>query len=68
MCFVSLLVVFGIAPLWPAPDLKNLPANTWVEIKYATIQPADPAEKGAFSPQGWNKLVYDADGKRVTNA
>jgi hypothetical protein len=48
-----------------AADLADLPANTWVEIKYTTEQPADPAEKGEFAPQGWNKLVYDPDGKRV---
>jgi hypothetical protein len=48
-----------------AADLARLPPNTWVEIKYTTVQPNDPAEKGSFAPQGWNKLVYDPDGKRV---
>jgi hypothetical protein len=55
----------GVVSRAVAADLKNLPANTWVEIKYATIQPVDPAAKGTFAPQGWNKLVYDPDGKRV---
>jgi hypothetical protein len=36
-----------------------------VEIKYTTVQPAHPSEKGVFAPQGWNKIVYDPDGKRV---
>jgi hypothetical protein len=48
-----------------AADLDKLPPNTWVEIKYTTVQPADPSEKGHFAPQGWNKIVYDPDGKRV---
>jgi hypothetical protein len=48
-----------------AADLKRLPPNTWVEIKYTTEQPADPSEKGQFARQGWNKLVYDPAGKRV---
>lgn len=46
-------------------NFGKLPANTWVEIKYATTQPSDPAAKGQFAPQGWNKIVYDADGRRV---
>src|SRR5262249_18565297 len=58
-----LLLVFAAHA--SAADLKRLPANTWVEIKYATEQPADPADKGFFARQGWNKLVYDPDGKRV---
>jgi hypothetical protein len=47
-----------------AADLKNLPPNTWVEIKYTVEQP-NPKDKGMFMPQGWNKLVYDPEGKRV---
>jgi hypothetical protein len=62
---VSVLVVLGTAPAALPADLAHLPANTWVEIKCTTEQPADPGEKGAFAPQGWNKLVYDPDGKRV---
>jgi hypothetical protein len=46
-------------------DLAKLPANTWVELKYTTVQPADPAEKGNWVSAGWNKIVYDPDGKRV---
>jgi hypothetical protein len=61
----SLLVLLGVVSVGSAADLKKLPANTWVEVKYTTVQPTDPAEKGHFGPQGWNKLVYDPDGKRV---
>ena len=49
-----------------AADLAKLPPNTWVEIKYTTDQPSDyPDQKGRWQPVGWNKLVYDPDGKRV---
>ena len=49
-----------------AADLSKLPPNTWVEIKVTTAQPNDnPDEKGSFRPVGWNKVVYDPDGKRV---
>src|SRR5262245_37092148 len=49
-----------------AVDLAKLPPNTWVELKYSTEQPSDnPDEQGRLLPAGWNKLVYDADGKRV---
>lgn len=65
MRFTTILIVLSIGSLVHAADLANLPGNTWVEIKYATNQPADPEEKGMFGPQGWNKLVYDPDGKRV---
>jgi hypothetical protein len=59
------MVVLGIVPVCSAADLQHLPPNTWVEIKYETEQPADRNEKGRFARQGWNKLVYDPDGKRV---
>src|SRR5262249_34359835 len=60
------VVLLLVAVRWsPAADLAALPANTWVEIKYTTEQPADPDEKGSFARQGWNKLVYDPDGRRV---
>ncbi len=62
---VSILVLLGAVPVAVAQELARLPPNTWVEIKYITQQPADPAEKGSFARQGWNKLVYDPDGKRV---
>jgi hypothetical protein len=62
---LSLLVLLGTGTFAAAADLAHLPANTWVEIKLTTVQPADPLEKGTFAPQGWNKLVYDPDGKRV---
>lgn len=61
----ALLLVLGIVSVAGAADLKKLPPNTWVEIKYTTEQPADPGEKGYFARQGWNKLVYDPDGHRV---
>jgi hypothetical protein len=66
MRWISLLFVLGIAPVVGAADLTALPPNTWVEIKYATDQPSDrPNERGRWLPVGWNKLVYDSDGKRV---
>jgi hypothetical protein len=61
----SLVAVLTLGPACPAADLKGLPANTFVEIAYTTAQPADPAEKGRFARQGWNKVVYDPTGKRV---
>lgn len=59
---LSLLMVTQQA--WAA-DLAKLPPNTWVEIKYKTVQPADSRDQGQFARQGWNKLVYDPDGQRV---
>src|SRR5262245_5541916 len=62
----SLILLLSIASAGSAADLKKLPPNTWVELKYATDQPSnDPAEKGHYGPQGWNKILYDADAKRV---
>jgi hypothetical protein len=61
----SLLMLLGTVSLCRGADLAQLPSNTWVELKYTTEQPADPMEKGRFAAQGWNKIVYDADGKRV---
>jgi hypothetical protein len=49
-----------------AADLAKLPPNTWVELKYTVNQPSDrDDEQGRWLPVGWNKLVYDPDGKRV---
>ena len=62
---VRVMVVLGTISLCSAADLKRLPPNTWVEIKYTTEQPDNPSEKGQFARLGWNKLVYDPDGKRV---
>lgn len=59
------LTLLLAAPAGRAADLAGLPADTWVEITYTTEQPADPQEQGRFASQGWNKLVYDPDGKRV---
>jgi hypothetical protein len=46
-------------------DLSALPANTWVALKPQIEQPADAREKGTWVNAGWNKLVWDPDGKRV---
>jgi hypothetical protein len=62
---MTLVVLLGTASAGHAADLDNLPANTWVEIKYTTQQPADPASKGQYASAGWNKIVYDTDAKRV---
>jgi hypothetical protein len=59
------MVLLGTVPVGRAADLARLPPNTWVEIKYTTEQPPGSAGKGVFGPAGWNKLVYDPDGKRV---
>src|SRR5262245_13684624 len=63
LCVIAFL---GVVSRGRAADLDNLPANTWVELKYTTEQPSNQAdEKGQWRPVGWNKLVYDPDGKRV---
>jgi hypothetical protein len=63
---LGIVLLVGCATVCRAADLRNLPPNTWVEIKYTTDQPSDdPDEKGSFRPVGWNKVVYDPDGKRV---
>jgi hypothetical protein len=62
---LSVLTLILVAELVSAQDLAKLPADTWVELKYTTVQPADPAEKGKWIDAGWNKIVYDPDGKRV---
>jgi hypothetical protein len=59
-----LTLLIGCAPVF-AVDLAKLPANTFVEIPYKTQQFPNSEEKGDFARQGWNKIVYDADGKRV---
>lgn len=65
MRWLNVFVLLGAVSLCRAADLANLPPNTWVEIDYTTVQPGNPAAKGSFAPQGWNKIVYDPDGKRV---
>jgi hypothetical protein len=58
MRWLCALAFLGIAPLGQAADVKKLPANTWVEIKYTTAQPGGRAEeKGRWVPAGWNKLA-----------
>ena len=61
---MSLVLLFGTVSLGRAADLKDLPPNTFVEIKYTTEQ-IDANDRGQFARQGWNKIVYDPDGKRV---
>src|SRR4051812_28839507 len=66
LLLVSLIATPGAVPPGRAADLAGLPPNTWVEITYTTEQPSDkPDEKGSFRPVGWNKIVYDPNGKRV---
>ena len=64
-----LMLIAGIlaAQISRADDLAQIPPNTWVEIKYTGEQPPNLTEdeKGRFARQGWNKIVYDPDGKRV---
>src|SRR5262249_34292896 len=62
----SAFVLFGLASACAAAGLKDLPANTFVEIKYTNVQPPGAGDdKGYFARQGWNKVVYDPDSKRV---
>src|SRR5258708_3391044 len=62
----SLVVLLAFASITHAADLKDLPANTFLEIKYTNEQPGGPkAAKGQCAGQGGNNLVYDPDGKRV---
>jgi hypothetical protein len=65
MRFCSMPVILAVVSVCRAEDLAHLPPNTWVEIKYTTGQPAHTKDKGYFARQGWNKIVYDPDGKRV---
>jgi hypothetical protein len=65
MRYLSLIAILVVVSAGRAADLANLPPNTWVEIKYTTVQPQGADEKGQFARQGWNKIVYDPDGKRV---
>ena len=62
-----ILLIVLVVPLEArAAQLDKLPANTWVELKYTTEQPSpNPDEKGQWRPVGWNKLVYEPEGKRV---
>jgi hypothetical protein len=63
---ISLMMLLAVIPVCRAADLTNLPPNTWMEIPYTTNQPSDQRdEDGRWGPAGWNKLVYDRDGKRV---
>src|SRR5205809_631003 len=73
-CLMRSLVVLAVlflatrhshSPLLHAADLSSIPANTWVPIEPKIVQPADADEQGKRINAGWNKLVYDADGKRV---
>jgi hypothetical protein len=44
---------------------QELPPNAWVEVKPRIAQPAAADEKGRWNNAGWNKLVYDAGGRRI---
>jgi hypothetical protein len=50
---------------YAGPDFSNLPPNTWVPIKPIVAQATETDEKGQWINVGWNKLVYDPDGKRI---
>jgi len=65
MRWAGVVALLGTISACRAADLDNLPANTWVQIKYTTEQPADPASKGEYASAGWNKIVYDTEGRRV---
>jgi hypothetical protein len=58
-------LLLASASLCHAAGVNDLPPNRWVEIRYTTKQPAGATEKGSFARQGWNKIIYDPDGKRV---
>jgi hypothetical protein len=63
---VAALILLTAGPsVGAAADLAKLPANTWTQIKPILVQPDDGDEKGDRVNAGWNKLVYDPDGKRV---
>lgn len=62
---LSLLGVLLTATAGSAAELEKLPANTWTPIKPTTVQPEAEDEKGQWMNVGWNKLVYDVEGKRV---
>jgi hypothetical protein len=65
MRWASVAVLLGTISVSRGADLHNLPANTWVKINYTTEQPADPASRGEYSSAGWNKIIYDTEGRRV---
>src|SRR5262245_24686839 len=68
-CLITVMSLFAGSVLVVADEpnnlVGNLPANTWVPIKLTTLQPTNADEEGNWNNVGWNKLVYDADGKRV---
>ena len=65
MRVVIAITLLATATVCRAADLTKLPPNTWVELKYTVEQPPDAdGDRGAWRPVGWNKLVYDPDGKR----
>lgn len=62
----ALALVLAAAPAARAADLTALPPNTFVELKYTTVQPPGAGDdRGRFARQGWNKIVYDPDARRV---
>jgi hypothetical protein len=65
MRLAALAVLIVGQGLCSAADLSALPPGTWVPLKPTTVGPAGDDEKGQRINAGWNKLVYDPDGKRV---
>jgi hypothetical protein len=63
--FVAISLLLAGSGASAGADLVSIPPNTWVPIKPETVQPAGADERGQWVNAGWNKLVYDPDGKRV---
>ncbi|MEX0701366.1 MAG: hypothetical protein WD069_04660 [Planctomycetales bacterium] len=59
------ILLLSLAVPARAADLAALPANTWTPIKPVIVQPEADDEQGEWINAGWNKLVYDADAKRI---
>src|SRR5690242_18893260 len=62
---VALVVLVVAQNVCAAADLSVITPNSWEPIKPQIVQPADADEQGQWVNAGWNKLVYDPDGKRV---
>ncbi len=62
---VALAVLIVGQGVCAGADLASIPPNTWVPIEPKIVQPPGADERGLWINAGWNKLVYDPDGKRV---
>ena len=62
---LALAVLLAGQGMCTAADLSKIAANTWVPIKPTIVQPREADEQGQWINAGWNKIVYDSDGKRV---